>query len=120
MIYTLAAFAIAASLAVQDAPQNQNSPPAPAPAALRETRHHFDLVAARATAYIRSADSIDSNLRYQGALLHPELVILRQRIIAALNEAGEAISEGDLVAAEDALDRAQALVDRLARQIGGY
>jgi len=110
----LAILAFAACLFAQD-----QSKPAVDPAALRETRHHFDLVATRAAAYIHSADSIEANLREDGAVLHPRIAVLRLRIEAALNEAGAAIAERDLAAAEKAIDRAEALVDRFAREIGG-
>ena len=115
MKFVFATILLAASLAAQD----QAKPPAVDPAALRETRHHFDLAATRAAAYIHSADSIEANLREDGAVLHPRIAVLRLRIEAALNEAGAAIAERDLAAAEKAIDRAEAIIDRFAREIGG-
>jgi hypothetical protein len=99
---------MAATLAAQETPE------------LREARHHFDLAASRATANFRSADSIEANLRRQGAVLHPLLTALRVRIEAALSEARFEMDQRDYPAAEDALTRADALLDRFARQVGGY
>jgi hypothetical protein len=89
-------------------------------AAQRETRHHFDLAAIRAAANFRSADSIDARLQQDGAVLHPQLAALRMRIEAALSEARFEMDRRDYPAAEDALTRAQALLDRFAKAIGGY
>ena len=115
MKFALVAFVFAWGLAAADDP-----PPVPAPASVREVRHHFDLAATRAAANFHSLDSIEANLDEQGAVLHPQFSALRLRIETALHEAGAAIGERDLPAAEDAIDRAQALLDRFARQIGGY
>jgi len=112
MKYVVLTMALAAGLFAQDKPTVD-------PAALRETRHHFDLAATRASAYIHSVDSIEANLQQDGAVLHPRIAVLRLRIEAALNEAGAAINERDLKAAENAIERAEALIDRLAREIGG-
>jgi hypothetical protein len=87
---------------------------------LRETRHHYVLAATRAAANFRSADSIDAHLHQQGAVLHPRLIALRLRIEAALSEARFEMDQRDYPAAEDALARAEALLDRFARDIGGY
>lgn len=86
----------------------------------REARHHFDLVATRAAANFRSADSIDARLQQDGAVLHPRLTALRMRIEAALSEARFQMKEHDYPAAEDALTRADAWLDRFAKEIGGY
>jgi len=98
----------AAALAAQETPE------------LREAKHHFDLVAIRAAANFRSADSIDARLQQDGAVLHPRLAGLRLRIEAALSEARFEMDQHDYPAAEDALTRAQALLDRFAKEIGGY
>jgi ElaB/YqjD/DUF883 family membrane-anchored ribosome-binding protein len=87
---------------------------------VREARHHFDLAATRAAANFRSVDSIEANLHQQGSVLHPQLVALRLRIEAALSEARYEMDQHDYPAAEDALTRTDALLDRFARQIGGY
>lgn len=86
----------------------------------RDTRHHFDLTASRATANFRSADSIDARLQKDGQVLHPRLIALRAHIEAVLNEARYEMDERDFAAAEDALTHADALLDRFAREIGGY
>ncbi len=108
MKYLWIACLMAATLAAQETPE------------LREARHHFDLAACRATANFRSADSIEANLRREGAVLHPQLIALRVRIEAALSEARFEMDQRDYPSAEDALTRADALLDRFARQIGGY
>jgi hypothetical protein len=91
----------------------------PEPPEARAARHHFDLVATRSAANFRSADSIEANLRGDGAVLHPRLVSLRLRVEAALSEARYEMGEHDYTAAEDALTRADALLDRFAKAIGG-
>jgi hypothetical protein len=88
--------------------------------AQREAKHHFDLTAIRAAANFRSADTIAEHLREDGAVLHPRLVELRLRIEAALSEARYEMDQPDFPAAEDALTRADALLDRFAKEIGGY
>jgi len=108
MKYLWIACLMAATLAAQETPE------------LRQARHHLTLAASRATANFRSADSIEANLRRQGAVLHPQLIALRVRIEAALSEARFEMDQRDYPAAEDALTRADALLDRFARQIGGY
>jgi ElaB/YqjD/DUF883 family membrane-anchored ribosome-binding protein len=99
---------LAATVAAQETP------------ALRETKHHFDLAAIRATANFRSADSIEAHLREDGAVLHPRITELRLRIEAALSEARYEMDQHDYPAAQDALTRADALLDRFAKEIGGY
>lgn len=94
--------------------------PAPETPALREAKHHFDLVAIRASANFRSADSIDARLNEEGMVLHPRLAQLRMRIEAALSEARFQMDQHDYPAAEEALNRAQALLDRFAHEVGGY
>jgi uncharacterized membrane protein len=86
----------------------------------RDAKHHFDLAAIRAAANFRSADSIDARLRDEGVVLHPRLTALRMRIEAALSEARFEMDQHAYPAAEDALGRADALLDRFAREIGGY
>jgi len=108
----LLALAAAAALAAQQ-PQTESP-------AQREAKHHFDLAAIRAAANFRSADSIDARLHEDGAVLHPRLTTLRMRIEAALSEARFQMDQHDYPAAEDALTRAEALLDRFAKEIGGY
>ena len=88
-------------------------------AAEKETRHRLLLVSTRAIAYFHSADSIEQNLRADGLVLHPQIVVLRVRAEAALGAARAALDQGDLDSAGEALDLAQACVDRLAARLGG-
>ena len=104
----------------------QNAPPPRAPAKpsavtreMREARHRLVLIQTRAIAYFHSMDSIEQRLRSEGMVLHPETVVLRVRIEAELGEARAALDEGDLETAGEALDQAQALVERLAAKLGG-
>jgi hypothetical protein len=108
----LLALAVTAALAAQQAPRESPE--------LREAKHHLDLAAIRAAANFRSSDSIDGRLRKEGQVLHPQLTALRMRVEAALSEARYEMDRHDYPAAEDALTRADALLDRFARQIGGY
>jgi len=108
MKYLLLFGLAAATLAAEETPE------------LRQARHHFDLAAIRAAANFRSADSIEAHLREDGAVLHPRLAELRMRIEGALSEARYEMDQHDYPAAEDALTRAEALLDRFAREIGGY
>jgi hypothetical protein len=101
----------------------QNAPPPRAPAkpsvATREVRHRLVLIQTCAIAYFHSMDSIEQRLRSEGMVLHPETVVLRVRLEAELGEARAALDQDDLAAAGEALDRAQALLDRLAAKLGG-
>lgn len=108
MKYLWIACALAESLAAQETSSQ------------REAKHHFDLVAIRASANFRSADSIDARLSQDGAVLHPRLTALRMRVEAALSEAQFEMDQRDYPAAQDALGRAEALLDRFAKEIGGY
>ena len=107
-------------ISAQDAP----SPRVPAPAqprtqAQKDAQRRLGLVATRAIANFRSADSVEANLNAQGHSLHPEIVALRLRIEAALDEAQEALDQADPAAANKALDRAQALLQRFIQRMGG-
>jgi hypothetical protein len=104
----------------------QNVPPPRTPARpsaitreMREARHRLMLIQTRAVAYFHSMDSIEERLRAQGMVLHPETVVLRVRIEAELGEARAGLDQDDLATAGEALDQAQALVDRLAAKLGG-
>jgi hypothetical protein len=99
----------------------QNAPQptvAPTPA-LKEAHHRFDLVATRAVANFRSADSIEARLRADGATLNPQIVSLRLRIEAALDEGQADLDKGDVDSAKKATERAEGLVDRFAKKLGG-
>ena len=90
------------------------------PPAFREAKHHFDLVAIRAAANFHSAESIEARLAEDGAVLHPRITELRMRVEAALSEARFEMDQRDYSAAEDALRRGDAYLDRFAKEIGGY
>lgn len=85
----------------------------------KEMRHRFDMVATRAIANFHSADSLEKRLNEDGATLHPQLVALRLRIDAAIREARAELDRGDLPEAGESIDRAEALLDRFARKLGG-
>ncbi len=102
--------------------QNAPSPQSPAQLqtkAQRDAQKRLGLIATRAIANFRSADSIEANLVSQGQSLHPQLITLRLRIEAALDEAQTAVNQNDTATAKEALDTAQALLDRYAQRLGG-
>jgi hypothetical protein len=86
---------------------------------MREARHREGLIATRAIAYFHSMDSIEESLNSLGVTLHPQLVSLRLRIEAALNNTDDALEQSDLATANEALDVAEALLARLAAKLGG-
>lgn len=99
----------------QDVPSSR----IPAPAQpQKDTERRLGLLVTRATANFRSADSIEANLNALGHSLHPQIVALRLRIEAALDEAQKAIDHADLAAANEALDKAQALLQRFIQRLG--
>lgn len=105
------------------APKESTPPPkAPPPsaAALKEARHRFNLAATRAAANFRSADSVEANLRMQGATLHPQITALRFRIEASLDTAEQALKDADLATADEETKRAEQMLDKFARLLGGY
>ncbi len=82
----------------------------------KETQRLFGLAATRAVAYFRSADSVEASLHEDGAVLHPQIVELRLKIEAALDEAQAAIDKSDFDTAKTAIQRAEAWLDRFARR----
>ncbi len=86
---------------------------------LQQARERFDNVATLAAAYLHSADSIEARLHEDGATLHPEIVALRNRIVAALNQAHDAIGRGSVRTADHAMGVAEALVEKLSKKLGG-
>jgi ElaB/YqjD/DUF883 family membrane-anchored ribosome-binding protein len=107
-------------ICAQDAPR----PPVPAPAhsksqPQKDVQRRLGLIATRAVANFRSADSIEANLNESGHSLHPQIVALRLRIEAALDEAQKAVDQADPAAANEALDRAEALLQRYIQRVGG-
>jgi ElaB/YqjD/DUF883 family membrane-anchored ribosome-binding protein len=84
-----------------------------------DLRDRFDTVAASASAWMQSADSIEWRLNQEGAALHPQIAALRARIAAALDQAHDAIEHDNPKSADRALKLAEALTERLARKLGG-
>jgi phage shock protein A len=100
----------------------QDAPSSRVPASAqpqKDTERRLGLLATRASANFRSADSIEASLHARGHSLHPQIVALRLRIEAALDEAQKAVDHADPAAANEALDRAQALLQRFIQRLGG-
>ncbi|HTS46688.1 MAG TPA: hypothetical protein VMH05_02025 [Bryobacteraceae bacterium] len=114
-----ALIALALSCAPMLAQDQPVSSPVKPSAEMREVQHRLGLVATRAIGYFRSMDSIGESLEAMGLELNPDLVSLRVRIEAALDATDEAIDKNDAKKANDSLDRAEALVTRLAQKLGG-
>lgn len=87
--------------------------------AMDDAREQFDLVATRAAAYQRSAETIEARLNREGMTMHPQIIALRTRIGVTLDKARHALDMGDAKAANRAIKAADALVDRLAQKLGG-
>ena len=104
----------------QDIPRPQvPAPPQPQTQPQKDAQRRLGLIATRAIANFQSADSIEANLKAQGHSLHPQIVALRLRIEAALDEAQKAIDQADPAAANEELDMAQALLQRFIQRLGG-
>ena len=104
----------------QDAPRTQAPAPAqPKTQPEKDVQRRLGLIATRAIANFHSADSIEANLNESGLALHPQIVALRLRIEAALDEAQKAMDQANPTAANEALDRAQALLQRYIQRLGG-
>lgn len=73
----------------------------------------------RAIGNFRSAESIEANLSAKGMALHPHIATTRARIESALNEAQIAVEDKDLKKFDKLIRRAEALLDRFAKAIGG-
>jgi hypothetical protein len=100
----------------QDAPSSR----VPAPAQpQKDAERRLALLATRAIANFRSADSIEANLNARGHSLHPQIVALRLRIEGALDQAQKALDHADPAGANQALDNAQALLQRFIQRLGG-
>jgi ElaB/YqjD/DUF883 family membrane-anchored ribosome-binding protein len=87
--------------------------------AQKDAKKRLGLLATRAISNFHSADSIEASLSQEGLSLHPQLVSLRLRIEAALDEAQTAVDHGNTADAKEALDTAQALLDRYVQRLGG-
>ena len=88
-------------------------------AALKAAREHFGLVATRAVANFRAADSVEARLHAQGNTLHPSLVTLRLRIEAALDKAEAALNKKEVKTAVEQTRLAEGLLDKFAKKLGG-
>jgi hypothetical protein len=86
----------------------------------KDARHQLMLASTRAEANFRVADALDWRLRDQGLMLHAQLIAMRLRIQATLNDARAAFEEGDFAGFNESLTRADALIERFAKRIGGY
>jgi len=102
----------------QGQPQTQAQTQAQAQAQ-KDAKKRLGLLATRAISNFHSADSIEASLSQEGLSLHPQLVTLRLRIEAALDEAQTADDHGNTADAKEALDTAQALLDRYVQRLGG-
>ena len=107
-------------ICAQDAARPQVPAPAqPQTKAQKDAQKRLGLLATRAIANFHSADSIEANLNRHGQSLHPQIVALRLRIEAALDEAQKALDQADPAAANEELDMAQALLQRFIQRLGG-
>src|SRR5713226_1516109 len=79
---------------------------------LREAQQRLRLIATKAVANFRAAESIENQLRQDGNSLHPQWIAMRMRIEAALDDAQDELRTGKLKEANETLDRAQAWTDR--------
>jgi hypothetical protein len=104
------AAALAGALVAQTAPESD---------ALKDARYRLGLTATRAVANFEAADSIEANLKAHGSTLNPQIVTLKLRIQAALNDAHKALDKGELKQTNDAIKRADSMLDKFADKIGG-
>jgi hypothetical protein len=116
--YLMSLMLAAGVVCAQDTPKPQ-APAQPQTQAQKDVKKRLGLLATRAIANFRSADSIEANLNEHGQSLHPQLVTLRLRIEAALDEAQTAVDHNELDDAKEALDTAQSLLDRFIQRLGG-
>ena len=84
----------------------------------KELRLRFGNAAARASAWFQSSDAFEARLRDDASTLHPQIALLRGQIEAALDEAHAALDRNEAAQADEAIVRAQALLDRFARHFG--
>ena len=104
--------------------QETPGPRVPAPARSqvqlqKDAQRRLGLLATRAIANFRSADSIEANLNARGLSLHPQIVALRLQIEAALDAARKAVDRADPAAANQSLDSAEDLLHRFIQRLGG-
>jgi hypothetical protein len=84
----------------------------------KQLHRRFGNAAARASAWFQSAAAFEARLRDDASTLHPQIATLRGQIEAALDEAHAALDRNDTAEADEAIIRAQALIDRFARHFG--
>jgi hypothetical protein len=118
MKYLIGLLLAAGVVSAQDTPK-PSAPAQPETKTLKDAKKRLGLLATRAIANFRSADSIEANLNEHGQSLHPQLVTLRLRIEAALDEAQAAVDHNQPNDAKEALDTAQSLLERFAQRLGG-
>jgi hypothetical protein len=97
----------------------QSNPPSAPDSETAKARHRLGLVATRAIAYFRSADSIEASLEEEGLSLNAGITALRSLLEAAMDEADAALAKDDLTSADKALGRAEALLGKFAARLGG-
>jgi hypothetical protein len=85
---------------------------------LQESKLRLGLLSTRALARFRAADSLAANLEQRGLRPRASAAALRTAIESALDRAEAALGKDDARAAQRALDRAEALIDRLAPDCG--
>jgi hypothetical protein len=88
--------------------------------AVKDLWLRFGNAATTAEANFRSADSIERHLVAGGNTLHPVLAALRLRIESSLNESEAELKKGDLESATQSISRAEGLLDRFSRVVGGF
>ncbi len=98
-------------------------PPAPAPAprvdpALAEVRERYASVAARVQTADAQIDPIRKSVAARGQSLNPDLANAISRMKTDLEEAKQDMAQGDLAAARESLDRAEAFAGKVLKAVG--
>lgn len=105
-IVPIAIIASAASLAGADSAE-------------KAARLKFVHSSTRAEANFRVADNLEAQLKEQGLTPHAQLTTMRLRIESALDLARSAMERSDWTTVDEAVTRADAILDRFAKRIGG-
>ncbi len=97
--------------------------PAPPPAprvdpALAEVRERYASVAARVQTAEAQIDPIRKSVTSKGQSLNPDLANAINRMKTDLEEAKQDMAQGDLAAARESLDRAEAFAGRVLKAVG--
>jgi serine/threonine protein kinase len=98
-------------------------PPAPAPAArvdpaLAEVRQRYASVAVKVQTAEAQIDPIRKSVAARGQSLNPDLANAIARMKTDLEEAKQDMEQGDLAAARESLDRAEAFAGRVLKAVG--